>query len=43
MPMQRGQEMMDDKHVLHKLQQIQLSVEEVRNAERLAIFVEVNH
>uniref|UniRef100_A0A183C7H0 DZF domain-containing protein n=1 Tax=Globodera pallida TaxID=36090 RepID=A0A183C7H0_GLOPA len=39
-PMQRGHEIMDDQHVLHKLQQIQLSMDEVKSVERLAIFAE---
>lgn len=39
-PMPRNQEVMDDKHVIHKMQQIQLSGEEMNNVERLAFFVE---
>jgi len=41
LPMPRNQEVMDDKHVIQKLQQIQLSVEEVREVDRLALYVEV--
>uniref|UniRef100_A0A914KYN4 DZF domain-containing protein n=1 Tax=Meloidogyne incognita TaxID=6306 RepID=A0A914KYN4_MELIC len=40
LPMPRNQEVMDDKHVIQKLQQIQLSVEEVREVDRLALYVE---
>lgn len=42
MPMHRSQEVMDDKHALYKLQQVQLAMDEVREVERLAIFVEVH-
>lgn len=40
LPMPRNQEVMDDKHVLQKLQQIQLNIEEVREVDRLALYAE---
>ncbi|KAL3085038.1 hypothetical protein niasHS_010107 [Heterodera schachtii] len=39
-PMQRGHEIMDDQHVVHKLQQIQLSMDEMNSVESLAVLSE---